>query len=307
MVNVMVTGINGFVGGHLARELHSQGFGVIGVGHEPAQAVGLRDITADYINCDVTDYKAVKKLPLEQVKAVINLAGLAAVGRSFDEPELYMKVNVGVLATFCSRLKELDRKDVRIIAISSGAIYASGQAMPLTEESLTDGTTSPYAASKLAMEEVAKEFRNQGFDSVIARPFNHIGPGQAPGFLLPDLCAKVASTQGSEIKVGNLETQRDYTDVRDVVRAYVALATNDTLKHEVYNVCSGQPVSGITMLDVLKAVYGRPDLQTMVDSSLFRPSDAPVIYGSNSQLTAETSWQPTIPLEQTVKDFVKSI
>jgi len=306
MATILVTGINGFVGGHLAKELHGQGWNVVGIGQESAPASGVKNFLTDYASCDLTDYAAVAKLPLDDVKAIINLAGLAAVGRSFDQPDLYMKVNVDVLATLCRRVQELDRKDLRIIAISSGALYASGQPLPLTENSLTDGTTSPYAASKLAMEETARQYAADGFDCVIARPFNHIGPRQAEGFLLPDLYAKITSAKGSEIKVGNLETRRDYTDVRDVARAYAALATKDVLKHAIYNVCSGHAVSGSTILSKLKDVCKRPDLQTKVDASLFRPSDAPIIYGDNSRLRAETGWQPSIPLEQTIQDFVKT-
>lgn len=302
----MVTGVNGFVGYHLAENLHSNGWGVIGVGHDPGPAPRIKQIVTEYINCDLTDYAAVSSLPLGSVRAVINLAGLAAVGKSFDEPDLYMKVNVGVLATLVQRTKELGRKDLRIVAISSGAVYASGQAMPLNEESITDPSSSPYAASKLAMEKKAKTFRAEGFDCIIARPFNHVGPGQIEGFLLPDLYAKVKAAEGSEIHVGNLETQRDYTDVRDVARAYTALASQDTVSHDVYNVCSGKATSGRQLLELLKREMDFPDLDIVIDEKLFRPSDSPILYGDNSRLRKETDWQPALSLEQTVHDFTKA-
>lgn len=305
MSKVLVTGVNGFVGHHLASELHENGFEVIGAGHEHSLASDLRDIVSDYLICDLTDYQSVSKLPLEDINAVINLAGLAAVGKSFDEPELYMRVNVSVLSTLCERIKEIGRNDLRVLAISSGALYASGQPMPLSEESLTDSTTSPYAASKLAMEKAALDFRDEGLDCVVVRPFNHIGPGQMEGFLLPDLYAKLKSSGDTdEIRVGNLETKRDYTDVRDVARAYIGLSTKASLEHGIYNVCSGRPVSGEEILAILKEVCGRTAVKAVVDKSQFRPSDAPVIYGDNSRLKAEIGWQPLIPLGQTIKDFV---
>ncbi len=304
MSTILVAGVNGFVGHHLTRELATQGHEVIGVGREAEPTSNIREAVSDYFVCDTTDYDSVSKLPLNEVAAIINLAGLAAVGKSFDEPDVYMRVNVSVLTTFCRRIRDMNRKDLRMIAISSGGVYASGQPMPLTEDSAVDASSSPYAASKLAMEQAAREFRNNGFDCVIARPFNHIGPGQAPGFLLPDLYAKIKEVKGSEIRVGNLETRRDYTDVRDVARAYLALATQDKLSHAVYNVCSGLAIGGATVLDALKEACNLPDLQYTIDKEQFRPSDSPVLYGNNSRIKNETGWQPRIPLTQTVQDFV---
>lgn len=304
MQEILITGINGFVGRHLAQELVAQGWNVIGLGHGPEPAPKVDKFISKYIDCDLTNQKAVSKLPLNEVQAVINLAGMAAVGQSFDEPDLYMKVNVGVLTTLCERIKQLGRKDLRILAISTGAVYAPNQSMPLTENSLVSSASSPYAASKVAMEAVGQSFRAEGYDCVIARPFNHIGPGQAQGFLLPDLYEKIRSVKGSKIRVGNLQTQRDYTDVRDIARAYMALATKDRLEHAIYNVCSGKPVPGTTLFEKLKIACNRIDLRTVEDENLFRPSDSPILYGDNSRIYRETGWQPTIPLEQTIRDFV---
>lgn len=305
MKEVLVTGVNGFVGHHLARELVERGYGVVGVGHEGTPPSGeLKELLNDFIACDLTKPDEVAKLPLDSIHTVINLAGLAAVGKSFDDPDLYMKVNVEVLSVMCDRVKALGLNGLRIVAISSGAVYASHQEMPLTETSKTDTESSPYAASKLAMEEFARNFRNEGYNCVIARPFNHIGPGQATGFLLPDLYEKVTTAKDDEIKVGNLETERDYTDVRDVARAYISLATKESLEHLIYNVCSGKSVAGTEMLDAVKKACDRTGLQTTVDKDLFRPSDSPVLFGNNSRLRSETGWEPNISFEQSVKDFV---
>ena len=306
MNTIVVTGVNGFVGGHLVDELVSQGFSVIGVGREEQLGPKLSDKVEAYYSCDLADYESVKDLPLDQAKAVINLAGLAAVGPSFNNPELYMKINTAVLDTVCRAALEQKADDLRIISISSGAVYGSDQPMPLTEESKLAPESSPYAASKIAMEDLSLKYREQGLDCVVARPFNHIGPGQMEGFLLPDLYKKVTETHasGQPLFVGNLTTKRDYTDVRDVVKAYVGLVKADSLNHGIYNVCTGRSVSGEEILGKLLDTLELEDLTAQVDEKLFRPSDTPELYGDNSRLTSDTGWTPEIPIEQTIRDFV---
>jgi GDP-4-dehydro-6-deoxy-D-mannose reductase len=222
MEKVIVTGVGGFVGHHLTESLVGAGYGVIGVSREAAPDEELQTQLSQYIQCDLSDYASVKKLPLTHAKAVINLAGLAAVGPSFDNPDLYMNVNTAVLDTICRASIEQKASSLRIVAISSGAVYSSRQPLPLKEGSALDPDSSPYAKSKIAMESLALQYRHQGVDCVVARPFNHIGPGQTEGFLLPDLYKKIKSAQvnGGELLVGNLTTKRDYTDVRDVARVY---------------------------------------------------------------------------------------
>jgi GDP-4-dehydro-6-deoxy-D-mannose reductase len=308
MEKVLVTGVNGFVGGHLVNELLAQGFEVIGVGREEQLGGELADKVSIYYSCDLADYESVKKLPLTDVKAVINLAGLAAVGPSFDNPELYMRINTAVLDTVCRAAIEQGANNIRILSISSGAIYSSGQTLPLTEDSRTAPESSPYAASKIAMEELSLKYRDEGLDCIVARPFNHIGPGQMEGFLLPDLYKKVTESEATAqpLLVGNLTTKRDYTDVRDVAKAYVKLISSQELNHGIYNVCTGKSVSGEEILAKLLAELKLTDIQPQVDESLFRPSDTPELYGDNSRLKNDTGWDPQIPIEQTIKDFVAS-
>ncbi len=304
-MNIAVTGINGFVGHHLARVLAESGHQVLGIGRQTEPSAQIKDYISGYQDCDLTNSDDVANLPFDSIDAFINLAGLAAVGKSFAEPEAYMDINVKVLSVMCEQIRSIGLKNLRLVAISTGAVYGSSQPMPLTEESKVTPDSSPYAASKLAMEQVALEFRRHGQDIVIARPFNHIGPGQDTGFLLPDLFLKLKTSSG-EIRVGNLETRRDYTDVRDVAQAYMALATTPQLNHDMYNVCSGRAVSGTELLEELKIACGKADIKAVIDKGLFRPSDAPELYGDNSRISAETGWKPSIPLPQTVRDFVKS-
>ncbi|MES2971816.1 MAG: GDP-mannose 4,6-dehydratase [Patescibacteria group bacterium] len=307
MAKILVTGVNGFVGHHLVRELKSQGFSVVGAGREPEVSVEIKELLEQYFVCELTEKADVQKLPLGEIAGIINLAGLAAVGPSFDNPDLYMRINTAVLSVICEEILARGlESNIRIVAVSSGAVYDSNQQMPLTEISKVNPSSSPYTASKLAMEDVAKDYRSKGLDCIVARPLNHIGPGQGEGFLLPDLYAKISSSiaSGQPLRVGKLTTKRDYTDVRDVTKAYVALMMADNLVSTTYNICSGVARSGEEVLGALKSALEQPNVETIVDESLFRPSDAPELYGSNERINKETGWKPMIPFGKTVQDFV---
>lgn len=307
MERLVVTGVNGFVGKHLVDECLSQGFEVVGIGREPQAAAHLQSNLSEYVQCDMADYDAVSRLSLDRVRGIINLAGLAAVGPSFDKPDLYMQVNTAVLDTVCKHVASQSQpQKVKILAISSGAVYSSAQEMPLTEDSRLDPTSSPYAKSKIAMEELADNYRDQGLDCIVARPFNHIGPGQAGGFLLPDLYKKVqeAIATSGTLRVGNITTRRDYTDVRDVCKAYVDIITSEAADAPRYNICSGRSLSGEEILQLLLKELGAGGLAAEVDESLFRPSDAPDLYGDNSRLKTDTAWAVQYSTEQTIHDFV---
>lgn len=299
---VLVVGINGFVGHHLAHELLDTGLEVVGAGVDTHMSDGIPTDKVSYVSCDFTSPEAVKELPLQDIDAVINLAGLAQVGSSFGKEDLYNKVNVAVHTVLIDRLRELD-KHIRIIAVSSGAVYDSDQPMPLTETSKLITSGSPYALSKILLEQELQKYIEQGEDIIIARPFNHTGPGQRPGFILPDLTERIL--QEGHLTIGPLNTSRDYTDVRDVVKAYRLLATTDKPGQDrIINICSGKSVSRDDLIEHLKTALQMPDLPISTDPSLARPNDPLLIYGDNSKLRSLTGWQPVIPLEQTVQDFV---
>ena len=305
-MRVLVTGVNGFVGKHLARELKKRGSEVIGIGREASPAAELKELLAEYFVCDLMDKEAISKLPLEKIDAVVSLAGLARVGDSFANPEKYKAVNVGVLTNLLQPLVEKNLRP-RVTAISPRTLYDPTESLPLSEDSKLAKDVSPYALSKMLMEQAAESFRAKGLKIIIVRPFNHIGPGQEEGFLVPDLFAKieVAKSSGQPIKVGNLSTRRDYTDVRDVVRAYGDLALVNQLNYDIYNICSGKSVSGQEILDRLLKLTG-VEIKAEVDKSLQRPNDILDLYGSYQRLRKETGWQPQISLEKTLEDFVKS-
>jgi len=291
---IAVTGVNGFVGRHLIKELQSAGCEVIGIGREDAC-----DFVDTYYVCDLAE-----KWPEEvgTVDAVIHLAGLAAVGPSFDDPQTYINLNSAMVTHMAEFYLKQDKKP-RLVIVSSGSIYDPTQPLPIAEDGKV-GLSSPYSVSKVLVENQAEYYRNRGLDCVVVRPFNHIGPGQLAGFLVPDLYGKVSTaTQNAAVSVGNLETKRDYTDVRDIVRAYAKLALSESLAHTTYNICSGKSYSGVEIFELVKATLNRPDVTYQVDPSLVRPTDIPEIVGDSSRLQSELGWKPEITVEQTIKDI----
>jgi GDP-4-dehydro-6-deoxy-D-mannose reductase len=308
MSYILVTGVNGFVGHHVASLLHERSIRVIGVGREPKPQTDLAGVLDSYVSCDLTDRGQVASIDLSAVDAIINLAGFAKVGESRGQGELYNRINVGVHTTL---YQECINQGVspRIIAVSTGAVYDPNQELPITEESdlVSRDRTNEYTISKQKMEEAVTAFNDRGLQCIIVRPFNHSGPGQLPGFLLPDLGEQIeeAAQQGVPLMVGNLATKRDYTDVRDVARAYVELATvgAERLNHTIYNICSGVSTKGTTILDLLKESFGASDVEVKVDQSRIRPHDVMDIYGSRDRLTQDTGWQPEISVEQMVQDY----
>lgn len=304
-MKIAVTGINGFVGKHLTRELQSNGHEVIGISMEGTPHPEIADTLLEYASCNLAEaWPELANKP----DSIIHLAGLAAVGPSFDQPQTYINLNSAMVTNMCEYYLQEKESAPRFVIISSGAIYNPNQPMPLTEESELS-YSSPYSVSKILVEHQAAYYRSRGLDCVVMRPFNHVGPGQLPGFLVPDLIEKIRgrADESVPISVGNLSTKRDYTDVRDVVKAYCLVATKDTkLDHTVYNVCSGTSRSGEEMLGHIAKAMGVETPQTAVDTSLVRPNDTPDIYGDTSHLSNEFGWKPTFAIEQTIKDAATS-
>lgn len=304
MKKVLVTGVNGFVGHHLAKELAAHNISVVGIGGQDKPGSKPKYVD-DYLVLDLSDPKASKKIRFENIDAVIHLAGLAAVGPSFDNPLQYIETNIGIeVNLFEAALAQ--NKFPKFLIISSGGLYDPKASLPITEKSSLL-PSSPYAVSKLGQEQMARYYGSRGFEVVIARPFNHIGPGQGLGFIVPDLAQQIVDYKKGlvkEISVGNLEAKRDYTDVRDIARAYRLLIEKGG-PGETYNICSGKALSGHQILDgLLKKADCSPKI--VQDPARMRPSDNPLIYGSHKKLTSHTGWQPEINIETTLADVITS-
>jgi GDP-4-dehydro-6-deoxy-D-mannose reductase len=293
-VRVAVSGVNGFVGQHLVRELVSGGHEVLGTSNGPVEP-SIETLLATYSDQDLT-----VAWPAQDVDAVVHLAGLSAVGPSFDAPQSYIHGNSAPVTQLCEHLLRTQRP-VRVVVVSTGAVYAPGTRL---DEGAPTEPSSPYAVSKLLVETQCAYYRRRGVDVMVMRPFNHVGPGQQAGFLLPDLIAGLA--EGS-LTVGNLDTRRDYTDVRDVARAYRLAVEADPLDVSLLNVCSARSVSGLHLLRLVVDELGIEEPEVAVDRSRLRPDDPAEISGDNSLIGKVLGWAPEIDLETTVRDTVAEL
>ena len=299
-MRVVVTGATGFVGHHLLRDL-------LDSGHEPVAVSDLDDarLGVPFVSCDLT-----RSWPadLDGVDAVVHLAGLSAVGPSFSAPQRYVETNSAMVTTMCEALLEAGSK-ARVLVVSSGAVYDAFQPQPIPETGALTAN-SPYVVSKRLVENLAAYYGGRGLDVVVARPFNHIGPGQKEGFLLPDLVTEATSAadEGRAMRVGDLTTARDYTDVRDVARAYRLLLDAelgaDFAAGRVFNICSGRARSGNELCDLALAELGLAHLERSVDGSRIRPNDPRSITGDHDRLSRVTDWKPEHRIEDTVRDYV---
>ncbi len=288
----LITGGRGFVGTWLAEHLQELGDEVVRIDQEveitdpAALLAAVRDAAPD---------------------AIYHLAALTHVGRSWDEPLRVLEVNVIGTAALLAAARECGTEP-RVLVTSSAEVYGAvtdpGR-LPLTERSPTVPLT-PYAASKLAAEALAAQ-AHAGHDQpvIVVRPFNHIGPGQAPTFAVPALAKRIVEAErrgAGSIPVGNLSARRDFTDVRDVVRAYRLLVESGR-PGEVYNVCSGRDVSIQEIADGLLGIGG-VSLALETDPALVRAVEVPVLRGDPGRLEEATGWKPEIPLEQTLADVM---
>lgn len=310
-MNALITGAGGFVGGHLLAYLcqhmpHITLHGTLFIDSDrraALEALGCRLWTLD-----LRDAEAVRDV-LAQVRParIYHLAGQAFVPRSFAAPWETLEVNIrGTLNLLeAARLLGLE---ARILVVSSADIYgaAAEESLPLTE-SAPFIPSSPYSVSKIAQDMLAWQYaRAHGMYVVRARPFNHIGVGQSADFAVPNWASQIAAIELGQrepvVSVGNLAAARDFTDVRDVVRAY-ALALERGAAGAVYNVCSGVPQTMQHVLETLISLSQTP-ISVRVDPERVRPIEIPVLYGSYARLQADTDWQPQISLVQSLTDVL---
>lgn len=295
-MNILITGASGFVGRHLIAEM-SEEHTIKALGHLDAVISGT-----DYTRLDLLDAKKVSAYSFKDIDAVIHLAGLAAVGPSFEQPRHYIDANAGMQINLCEALLKQGVSPL-VLVVSSGGVY-DPTTLPLTEVSPVL-PKNPYAVSKITQELLAEYYGGRGLNLIVARPFNHIGPGQAEGFIAADFAKQVAEIEKGTLKslqVGDLTSKRDYTDVRDIVRAYALLIQRGT-PGQTYNICSGRSYSGQEILDGLSA-HAESKITTTRDPERIRPSEISDIYGSYAKLKADTGWVPQISLDQTLSDVL---
>lgn len=298
---LLITGATGFVGTHLC--------GLLARTNPQWQVVGttLDDTTSDprIVRCDLQKVTAITNLVKHaQPDAVIHLAGQSNVPISFDMPEATLATNI------FSTLHLLDAcrahaKDARLLIVSSNEVYGP---VPEREQPISEDRPlhpiNPYAVSKAAQEMLALQYAHSyGLDVVVARPFNHIGPGQIDRFVVSTFARQIAEVERGDraaVSVGNLDAVRDFTDVRDVCRAYIALVERGE-RGNIYNIGQGTKIG---VGDLLKRLCELAHVKVKVktDPKLIRPSDAPVMLAKIKRLRDATGWQPEIPLEQSLRE-----
>ena len=290
-MRVVVTGSRGFVGTWLVRHLHDCGDTVEAIDSE----------------VDVTDTEALRASVIaSQADCVVHLAGLSSVASSWGESRSTYEVNTVGTANLLDAAAACSRPP-RVLVVSSSEVYGrvSKADMPVREAHPV-APMSPYAASKAAAELVALQmWRTRGLQVVIARPFNHTGPGQRADFVVPALAKQVAKAQTSgaaTLRTGNLDVSRDISDVRDVVAAYRLL-----LEHGepggVYNVCRGKSMPIREIAQRLLELAG-VDIPIFIDPDRVRPVDIPDMRGDAGKLMSATGWEPTVELDRTLADVL---
>lgn len=290
-MRAFLTGANGFVGGHLTRHLEAAGDAV--------------DALPDGV--DIGDSSVLlAALTAASPDVVYHLAGQANVALSWTEPAETMRVNaLGTLALL-EAVRELTVRP-RVLLVSSAEVYGAGEGVALDEDAPLR-PTNPYAASKVAAEFIGLQaYLGRGIDVVRARPFNHIGAGQAEAFVVSGLAKRIVAAEragGGEIAVGNLAAARDFTDVRDVVRAYRLLAVAGEAG-AVYNVSSGNAIAIATVLERLVALAAVP-VEPRQDAALLRPVDVPLLVGDGTRLAKLTGWKPEIALDDTLVEVLQA-
>jgi GDP-4-dehydro-6-deoxy-D-mannose reductase len=279
---ILVTGAQGFVGGHLLPEL------------------GARGLPLDV---DVTDALALARAARASApQGVIHLAGQSSVADSWGEVAEVWRVNVlGTVNVLEAVRAEAPR--ARVLVVSTGQVYGRAEQIPTPEESRI-APLSPYAASKAAAELACVQ---TPIDVVVARSFQHEGPGRDERFAIGSWTRQIARLEeagGGTIQVGDLSSRRDITDVRDVVRAYLLLL-DPSVPPSIYNVASGHAVTMKDVLDKLLALAQCP-IDVEIDPTRSRPTDVPEVCGDATKLRTATGWTPTIPLEQTLADALEA-
>lgn len=298
-MRALITGSQGFVGRYLRQELETNGYEVVGLDLQDAP---------DTIQADLLDTSQMKDI-IFRVKpdAVFHLAGQADVAKSWKIPQKTMEINVIGTLNLLEAVRAFDTS-VRIVLIGSSDQYGNlGEAGKSVSEALETKPQTPYAISKKAQEELAQVYvRVYEMNICMTRSFNHGGAGQRLGFLIPDFAAGIVAVergQARSLKVGNLTSRRDFTHVKDVVRAYRLLAEKGW-PGEVYNVGSGVTYSAQEILDKL-CKMAHCSIPVEQDPERMRPSDMPVICCDHGKLTEDTGWEPQISLEEVLSDTLE--
>lgn len=309
-MKALITGISGFVGTHLTRYLleHTD-WAVAGTVFGPYGSIKPWWDRLEIYPAELSRMEVVAFI-LEQVQPdyIFHLAAQPLVSLSHRDPWGTLENNIHMQLNILQALVELEMLNTRLLVIGSSEVYG-----PVKPKELPIGETqpfrpaNPYAVSKIAQDMLGLQYYlTHSVQAIRARPFNHIGPGQRPGFVVSDFAQQIAAIEAGQsppvMRVGNLSARRDFTDVRDVVRAYHLLVTKGE-PGEAYNIGSGQSHAIQEVLDRLLSL-SQVEIRVESDPARMRPSDTPDVVCDASKLHKQTGWQPTIPFEQSLADVL---
>ena len=298
-MRALITGSEGFVGKYLRAELEAHGYDVTGLDLAP----GEKTVAVNLLEAEKVD-ALLKEL---QPEVIFHLAGQANVGLSWKKPAMTMEINLVAAVNLMEAVRKHCPRCAIVLVGSSdeyGNLKEKGQ---LVSEETPLQPMTPYAISKIAQEQTGQAYaKAYGMKICMTRSFNHGGAGQKPGFMIPDFAQGIVKAERGEadaVCVGNLSSKRDFTHVKDIVRAYRLIAEKGKAG-EIYNVGSGKTYSAQEVLDRL-IVLAKAPVAVKQDPARMRPSDTPVICCDHSKLTRDTGWEPEIPLDEILKDTLE--
>ena len=298
---VLIFGISGFVGPYLAEEFYSHGYEVYG---SDIVCSGTVPEYVTFSECDILDGKQVSGLINSVMPThIVDLAAISSVGLSWKIPKKTVAVNVEGTLNILEGAKEILP---RILLIGSSEEYETSD-KPISESTPLNAN-NPYGISKIMQEEFSKIYRKRyGMKIFHVRAFNHTGVGQSDSFVLPSFCKQVAEIERSGrpgiIKVGNLSAKRDFSHVKDIVRAYRMVIESDDCE-TVYNIGSGMAHGLDDMLDYIMK-FSREDISVEIDPERFRPVDTPMICCDNSLIREKLGWRPEYSVFDALREIVE--
>lgn len=308
MKKALITGISGFVGSHLCRHLQDSGIQVFGITHpthKNSQNIkNSREVKL--FACDLLNEKELGKvLKNTSFNYIFHLAAFSSPAESFKNPDKILENNILAQLNLLELLVK-SKSNAKILIVGSSEEYGDIDSNAPLDEHTPLAPQSPYAVSKVAQDFLGYQyFLHYKLNVVRVRPFNHIGPGQSPLFVVASFASQIASLEkrgGQKIKVGNLSSFRDFTDVRDMVKAYL-LAAELGKPGEVYNIGSGKLYKISDILDTLLS-FSKEQIKIVKDKNRLRQTVSK-IYCDFTKFNKLSGWKPQIPIKKTLSDTIE--